>query len=85
MLNSVNNYGYNGFQNASALFVKAAAANPGEGFQGSKALENAGKGGAEKEEGKEAVLTGAALMHAGLSIPAASGDYCAYQIHLVTI
>ena len=45
MLNSVNNYGYNGFQNASALFVKAAAANPGEGFQGSKALENAGKGG----------------------------------------
>ena len=46
---------------------------------------NAGKAGAEKEDGKEAVLTGAALMHAGLPIPAARGDYCAYQIHLVRI
>ena len=46
---------------------------------------NAGKAGAEKEDGKEAVLTGASLMHAGLPIPAASGDYCAYQIHLVRI
>ena len=36
-----------------------------------------------KEE--EMTLSGAALMHAGLPIPPAKGDYCAWQIHLVRI
>ena len=34
---------------------------------------------------EEMVLSGAALMHAGLPIPPAKGDYCAWQIHLVRI
>ena len=34
-----------------------------------------------KEE--EMTLSGAALMHAGLPIPPAKGDYCAWQIHLI--
>ena len=68
-----------GLDETASYRIRLAGAPEGHG------QDEQGQGQDERqtEHKAEEIRSGAALMHAGLLIPPAKGDYCAWQLHLV--
>ena len=70
--------------NPVPVYVKLRGLEEGSSYR-IRLVENTRKTGTEDGPEKETVCSGAALMHAGLLVPPARGDYYACQIHIVKV